>query len=125
MHFRAPIYLLIRRPCRSFVYIIFSSSTTMTDVHVDAFDDPEKGPSTLESELPTLEQIGQRGECVIDAKLDDASTRQLKTTEDGRTILLPQPSDDPDDPLNWSQMKKMTILVVVSCTGKYYYSGPS
>lgn len=27
-------------------------------------------------------------------------------------ILVPQPSDDPNDPLNWSQMKKMLIMLI-------------
>jgi hypothetical protein len=31
--------------------------------------------------------------------------------------LIPQPSDDPNDPLNWSQTKKNIILGVVSFTG--------
>lgn len=29
-----------------------------------------------------------------------------KLAKDGFTILIPQPSDDPDDPLNWSWTKK-------------------
>ena len=40
----------------------------------------------------------------------------LKTINDGRTLLDPQPTDDTNDPLNWSQSKKMTILLVVSAT---------
>ncbi|KAL9095797.1 MAG: hypothetical protein Q9165_001794 [Trypethelium subeluteriae] len=34
----------------------------------------------------------------------------LKTTKDGKTILIPQPSDDPADPLNWSWGKKHLVL---------------
>ena len=40
----------------------------------------------------------------------------LKTTHDGRIILSPQPSSDVNDPLNWSQSKKMTILLIISAT---------
>lgn len=41
----------------------------------------------------------------------------VKVAPDGRTVLIPQPSDDPDDPLNWSQRKKHIILAVVcACT---------
>lgn len=29
-------------------------------------------------------------------------------------MLVPQPSDDPDDPLNWSNLKKHLILMVIS-----------
>ncbi|POR33565.1 Putative mfs transporter protein [Tolypocladium paradoxum] len=28
-------------------------------------------------------------------------------------ILVPQPSDDPNDPLNWSQLKKLTLFCVI------------
>ena len=42
--------------------------------------------------------------------------RALKTTHDGLTELSPQPSSDVNDPLNWSQSKKMIILLVVSAT---------
>ena len=31
-------------------------------------------------------------------------------------MLVPQPSDDPDDPLNWSWTKKHTILFIVAFT---------
>ena len=40
-----------------------------------------------------------------------------KLSPDGRTILIPQPSDDPNDPLNWSQSRKNIILALVcACT---------
>lgn len=37
-------------------------------------------------------------------------------------VLIPQPSDDPEDPLNWTPTKKALILVVlavVACTADY------
>lgn len=37
----------------------------------------------------------------------------LKTTKDGKTILIPQPSDDPADPLNWSWGKKHLVLLTL------------
>lgn len=40
---------------------------------------------------------------------------ELKTSGDGR-ILYPQPSDDPNDPLNWSWAKKHCILFIISAT---------
>ncbi|KAL9578112.1 MAG: hypothetical protein Q9203_007211 [Teloschistes exilis] len=40
---------------------------------------------------------------------------ELKASEDGH-ILYPQPSDDPNDPLNWSWGKKHLILFVISAT---------
>lgn len=41
------------------------------------------------------------------------SGKPLKRTKDG-LILLPQPSDSPNDPLNWSQPRKMWHFLLVS-----------
>lgn len=38
----------------------------------------------------------------------------LKTTEDGTYVLIPQPLETPDDPLNWSLRKKRLILTIVA-----------
>lgn len=35
-----------------------------------------------------------------------SDSESIKLAGDGRTVLIPQPSDDPDDPLNWSWKKK-------------------
>ncbi|KAL5335037.1 major facilitator superfamily domain-containing protein [Aspergillus crustosus] len=41
----------------------------------------------------------------------------LRTAADGSTILIPQPSDSPDDPLNWSAFKKNAVLgMVIACS---------
>ncbi|KAL9027814.1 MAG: hypothetical protein Q9180_007272, partial [Flavoplaca navasiana] len=40
-----------------------------------------------------------------------------KIAPDGQTVLIPQPNDSLDDPLNWSQAKKYTVLaVIIACT---------
>ncbi|KAL8287337.1 hypothetical protein RQP46_003789 [Phenoliferia psychrophenolica] len=46
--------------------------------------------------------------------VDGVSDKGLKLARDGRTILIPQPSDDPRDPLNWSDLKKTTILLILA-----------
>ncbi|EXJ67941.1 uncharacterized protein A1O5_08555 [Cladophialophora psammophila CBS 110553] len=38
----------------------------------------------------------------------------LKLSKDGHTVLIPQPSADPNDPLNWSELKKHLILVTIA-----------
>ncbi|KIX94865.1 uncharacterized protein Z520_09555 [Fonsecaea multimorphosa CBS 102226] len=38
----------------------------------------------------------------------------LKVTKDGHTVLIPQPTDDPNDPLNWSDLKKNLLLLAIS-----------
>ena len=55
----------------------------------------------------------EHGGLVLDINLLDASA-DVKTAADGRTILYPQPSSDPNDPLNWSSLKKHTMLFVIS-----------
>lgn len=45
---------------------------------------------------------------------DEEESRGVKRAADGHTRLIPQPSDDPNDPLNWSWRKKHTILFVVA-----------
>ncbi len=58
-----------------------------------------------------LDELGQKEGYILDSSHAQGG---LKTTADGRTILIPQPSDDVNDPLNWSQFKKNVVLVVIS-----------
>ena len=37
--------------------------------------------------------------------------KDVKLAKDGKTVLIPQPSDDPDDVLNWKAGKKYRVLV--------------
>lgn len=60
-----------------------------------------------------LEELGEKEGYVLDASLGGAN---LKTTKDGRTILIPQPSEDPNDPLNWSWFKKHLFLIIIGAT---------
>ncbi|KAF1808393.1 MFS general substrate transporter [Eremomyces bilateralis CBS 781.70] len=39
--------------------------------------------------------------------------RDLKTAKDGKTVLIPQPSNDPEDPLNWSWTKKHAVFLAL------------
>lgn len=69
----------------------------------------EKAATTVD-----LEKVGECDGYVLDASR--AQDRGLKTTEDGKTILIPQPSNSPNDPLNWSKWRKHVILIIMSCT---------
>lgn len=42
------------------------------------------------------------------------SDRTIKLAKDGHTRLIPQPSGDANDPLNWSWRKKHVILLIVA-----------
>ncbi|KAK0770353.1 hypothetical protein LTR75_017932 [Friedmanniomyces endolithicus] len=37
----------------------------------------------------------------------------LKLSDDGKHVLIPQPTDSPDDPLNWSAGKKAITLIIM------------
>ena len=43
---------------------------------------------------------------------------KLKTTRDGKTVLWPQPLDDPIDPQGWSSKRK-TINFVIACVSAF------
>ena len=51
---------------------------------------------------------------VIDA--GDDGGRPLKLAADGHTVLIPQPSNDLNDPINWSTYKKHLFLIIISAT---------
>ncbi|EON61602.1 hypothetical protein W97_00817 [Coniosporium apollinis CBS 100218] len=63
---------------------------------------------------------GRDGTYIVDKEIPETalesgtiSPNGLKTTADGKTILIPQPSDDPNDPLNWSWVKKHTVFAAL------------
>ncbi|KAF2429212.1 MFS general substrate transporter [Tothia fuscella] len=58
----------------------------------------------------TVRQDGQPHGSEDDSNVSSAG---LKTTKNGSTVLIPQPSDDPHDPLNWSWMKKHTVFLTL------------
>jgi hypothetical protein len=39
-----------------------------------------------------------------------ADATDVKLAKDGKTVLIPQPSNDPDDVLNWTTGKKYRVL---------------
>ncbi|CUA66783.1 putative transporter C794,04c [Schizosaccharomyces pombe 972h-] [Rhizoctonia solani] len=81
--------------------------------------------ASLDSRIQAVQRLhdGQEHDgdhrLVVDVKeaereygLDVASA--LKTNEDGSCILWPQPREDPNDPLNWSEFKKNYTLAIIS-----------
>ncbi|KAK3386844.1 major facilitator superfamily domain-containing protein [Podospora didyma] len=51
---------------------------------------------------------------IIDVDSASNDVAGLKLAKDGHTRLIPQPSDDPNDPLNWTRARKHLILFVIS-----------
>lgn len=66
-----------------------------------------------------LEELGERNGYVVDLELlktVTATYQNVKLAPDRHTVLIPQPTDDPDDPLNWSWARKHAILFAISAT---------
>ncbi|KAI1301066.1 major facilitator superfamily domain-containing protein [Xylaria venustula] len=71
---------------------------------------PVKDSDSQEDEIHEFkESVGYEVE-VGGAERDDT----VKLAKDGHTRLIPQPSEDPADPLNWNQRKKNLILFIVA-----------
>jgi hypothetical protein len=66
----------------------------------------DEGGATLSSDLKDSEGYI--------AQVDTEHHGNLKLAKDGHTVLIPQPSDDIRDPLNWSPVKKHVILFIIS-----------
>ena len=65
-----------------------------------------------DSEMEKTQQIN--GGLVVDN--DGTHATNLKLALDGHTILVPQPSDNRQDPLNWSYFKKhLFLFIIASC----------
>lgn len=76
----------------------------------------EKGTAHTATTLD-LDRIGETEGYVLDEdrlreKFGIAPGVPLKKSKDG-VVLIPQPTDDPEDPLNWSRLKKAAILLVI------------
>ncbi|KAL8740152.1 MAG: hypothetical protein Q9190_007115 [Brigantiaea leucoxantha] len=77
-----------------------------------------------ETKSVDLERIGERQGYVVDTQYLSTAGKdvgvvgsgQYKLAKDNHTILIPQPSDDPNDPLNWSTVRKHIALFVISFT---------
>ncbi|KAI9825357.1 MAG: hypothetical protein M1826_007035 [Phylliscum demangeonii] len=80
--------------------------------------DPEKVPQPQAHQI----EVGQVDEgYVLDSRLYGGAEKLaadggLKTAADGHTILIPQPTDDVHDPLNWSATRKNIVLAIISAT---------
>jgi hypothetical protein len=69
-----------------------------------------------------LDHIGETQGYVLDEatlrrQLGLSEDAKLKTAKDGKTVLIPQPSDDPRDPLNWPAWRKHMTLLVICIAG--------
>jgi len=52
----------------------------------------------------------------VEARVEfgDEVASRLKLSPDGKTVLWPQPTDDPEDPQNWSEWRKTVQLIIIT-----------
>lgn len=97
--------------------------------NIDAADGSQAGDSNTEKqienqnesqvesqvEVPTkasrLHEYRETEGYIIDSEVAGSGAKLAK---DGRTVLIPEPSDDPNDPLNWSWKQKHIILIIIA-----------
>jgi MFS family permease len=80
----------------------------------------EKAPKVTTASAVDLEKPAEKEGYVLDeARLRErfglAPDVPLKKSPKG-DVLIPQPTDDPEDPLNWSRVKKAATLLVIGWT---------
>ncbi|KAH5586548.1 hypothetical protein HBI24_079490 [Parastagonospora nodorum] len=82
--------------------------------------DPQAVQHGVDSSQPQNNHYGEDSDVVLldtgAAHLENAQLADLKLAKDGHTVLIPQPTSDPNDPLNWSWRRKHLMLAVVSIT---------
>lgn len=79
----------------------------------------EEIPKPADIQETTIAIDAEKNESVyrVDSKEGGSSgtdVKEVRTTKHGKTALIPQPSDDPLDPLNWSWSKKHTVLIALT-----------
>lgn len=74
--------------------------------------------SSADSPTPAAAEVDEVQEALEGYVLDPARypdyASSLKLSEDGKKVLIPQPTDSPSDPLNWSHRKKAITLVIIA-----------
>ena len=95
--------------------------TSKHDQNSDEKHEVRLNSSAGQTELPNddLEARGEEQGYILDVEVLKSVTpnwEQYQLAADGRTVLIPQPSTDADDPLNWSWTKKHIVLLVISAT---------
>lgn len=75
-------------------------------------------PDDSEINLTTYHE-DNAGQLVCDPRearveFGEAVSSQLKLSSDGQYVLWPQPTDDPDDPQNWSDREKTLQLMIIT-----------
>lgn len=97
----------------SYTFGIISCITKMSDDTEKASATVRDGSSSVDR---ALENDVEHVDLAMGYTVEVADAASLKLAKDGHTVLIPQPSDDPLDPLNFSTYKKHLFLFIISAT---------
>ncbi|KAI9458929.1 major facilitator superfamily domain-containing protein [Lactarius psammicola] len=81
---------------------------------------PAKAADAISADIDLITYHEKRaGRLVLDPReahieFGDEVASRLKLSPDGKTVLWPQPTDDPEDPQNWSEWRKTVQLVIIT-----------
>lgn len=76
--------------------------------------------------VPGTSPLNELGRRDLDAELAGVAidSRMLKHDKTGQVVLVPQPSDSPNDPYNWPRWKKEMFTIAIAygcgCVGGVY-----
>ncbi|KAK4173517.1 major facilitator superfamily domain-containing protein [Triangularia setosa] len=85
----------------------------VTELQSGSSDSHEK-EGAQDSRRGRIHEFQETEGYIIDIAEDGSASTGLKLAKDGHTVLIPQPSDDKNDPLNWTWNKKHLMLLIVS-----------
>jgi hypothetical protein len=94
------------------VLIVFLNSDLPFGIELtspEAMAATETGRVSTEKNLRVDESTADEATGTIHVGAESGDS-DVKMSKDGRTKLIPQPSDDPNDPLNWSWIKKHLVF---------------
>ncbi|MCJ1393458.1 hypothetical protein MMC18_006333 [Xylographa bjoerkii] len=84
-------------------------------IHVEGIPHTTIASDHVHHHLSDIEQGNEAMLLRIDTTAGEkGDPSEIRLAKDGHTVLIPQPSDDPNDPLNWSWRKKHIILFIVA-----------
>ena len=64
--------------------------------------------------VPGTSPLNELGRLDTDPELQGVDSRMLKHDPSGQVVLVPQPSDSPNDPYNWPRWKKEMFSLAIA-----------
>lgn len=102
---------IVQRQCCVDVYLPYCSAARLLPWQLTMSSKAEaKDAEEQESRSDRVQPNGY----YIDTGYLSSNDASLKTAADGHTVLIPQPTSDSNDPLNWTSRKKHIILFVIT-----------